>query len=85
MHKLGIIHRDLKPSNIAVDVNGVLKILDYGIARSVQRKLTMDNMTLYAFFQINDSITKRPTFLYADESVLIAVVLFISTSMRVPW
>ncbi len=49
IHKQGIIHRDLKPMNIAVDTQGVLKILDYGLARSVQRSLTNDNMTLYVY------------------------------------
>jgi len=37
-HKLGVIHRDLKPSNIMIDKEGNVRIMDFGIARSVEAK-----------------------------------------------
>jgi serine/threonine protein kinase/tetratricopeptide (TPR) repeat protein len=37
-HRLGVIHRDLKPQNIMIDKEGNARIMDFGIARSVEGK-----------------------------------------------
>jgi len=36
-HEEGVIHRDIKPQNMVVQPDGVLKVMDFGIARLAQR------------------------------------------------
>lgn len=36
VHAAGLIHRDIKPNNIRLDKDGVVKILDFGLARDLK-------------------------------------------------
>ena len=41
-HEKGIIHRDLKPANIALTTDGQVKVLDFGLAKTLEPDISKD-------------------------------------------
>ena len=49
-HLQGVVHRDIKPANIAIDRQGQVKLIDFGIARAGERKLTMTGVVMGSLY-----------------------------------
>ena len=83
MHKARVIHRDISPDNIILMPNGMLKLLDFGSARSVQDGKSMTVMLKQGFSPV-EQYQSRGQDAYTDVYALAATIYYCLTGVVPP-
>lgn len=77
-HNNLIVHRDIKPSNLLVDINGQLKVVDFGIAKLLTKEDAPQKTTIMALtpsFAAPEQINSGPISVTTDVFSLAVVCL----------
>lgn len=86
-HSLGYIHRDLKPSNIIIDNKGIVKVMDFGISKSLteNQNLTRAGFNIGTIHYMSPEQIKGFTLTPRTDLYSIAVTLFEMISGNPPF
>ncbi|MAT92940.1 MAG: hypothetical protein CME59_10110 [Halioglobus sp.] len=88
-HKRGLIHSDFKPGNIFVTTGGVVKILDFGIARAANRERSDDfdagELGALTPAYATAEMVRREEPSFSDDVYALACVLYYMLSGKHPY
>jgi Tol biopolymer transport system component len=65
-HEKGIAHRDLKPANIKITSSGLVKVLDFGLAKTV-RETAPDDATQFSGLTGEGSVVGTPAYMAPEQ------------------
>ena len=85
-HRKGIVHRDIKPQNIMVTDDNVLKVMDFGIARTANKDITTDGTTAIGSVHYISPEQARGGYVDASSDIYsMGVVMYEMLTGRVPF
>ena len=91
IHKEGIVHRDIKPSNFIIATNGTLKLVDFGISKSidassVDHTSTSTNLSMGTLLYMSpEQIKSTKDVTYLSDIYSLGVVLWEMAMGKVPY
>ncbi|QDF99194.1 hypothetical protein CJ010_22955 [Azoarcus sp. DD4] len=85
-HHAGVVHRDIKPSNMIVTADGTLKLMDFGIARILEKVgLTRTGCVVGTLLYVSPEQARGGDVDARSDLYSVAVVLYELLTGRVPF
>jgi len=84
-HQNGIIHRDLKPENVLVSQDGTVKLMDFGLARSLASRYTAEGSLVGTVFYLAPELALGKEFDGRADLYALGVMLYELTTGELPF
>lgn len=84
-HSHGVVHRDLKPENVLLGPDGVAKLTDFGLARSVASRLTSEGTVVGTVFYLAPELALGQDYDGRADLYALGVMLYELTTGRLPF
>ena len=85
-HKAGIVHRDIKPENIMFSSDGVLKLMDFGIARMLDAdRMTASGSLIGSPAHMSPEIIEGQHYTFSCDIFSLGTVLYYMLTNELPF
>jgi serine/threonine-protein kinase len=84
-HGYDVIHRDIKPHNIMVTPDGMVKVMDFGIARAGNTTMTQTGSVLGTAHYVSPEQAQGRDLTNASDLYSLGIVLYESVTGKVPF
>ena len=85
LHRNKILHRDIKPQNCFITKHGIVKIGDFGVARSLDTTFSLAKTVIGTPFYLAPEIWDNHPYGYAADIYSLGVVLYCMCSLKRPF